>query len=83
VWNEYAREKLHEIESARLRERHALRASLHGARPAGRPLAPAARVTGRGLRRLGEAIESWATPNPDPLRSPASESPQSNTSASW
>jgi hypothetical protein len=61
VWNEYAREKLREID-AELRRRHPDVPQLTASREPPRVLAPAARLAGRRLRRLGEAIESWATP---------------------
>jgi hypothetical protein len=83
MWNEYAREKLMEIESERLRRRESVRASVQEPVRVRGPLAPAARATGRSLRRLGEAIENWATPRPDPLRSQGGEIGQSHTPASW
>jgi hypothetical protein len=61
VWNEYAREKLHEIDAELARKKLA--------RPRPEPqcpdreyrrLAPVARAAGRRVRRLGEALESWA-----------------------
>jgi hypothetical protein len=61
VWNEYAREKLQQIEMdlaatklSRPRPAEQRPARTH------RPLAPLARATGRPLRRIGEALESWA-----------------------
>jgi hypothetical protein len=71
VWNEYAREKLREIDEELqrgLRGKHVARAAPE--RP--HVLAPAARIAGRRLRHLGEAIESWATPCAELHRSPDS-----------
>jgi hypothetical protein len=83
MWNEYAREKLMQIESERLRRRESVRVQVQEPVRVRRPLAPAARAAGRGLRRLGEAIEDWATPRPDPLRPQSGEVAQPHTPASW
>ena len=58
----YIAEKLAEFD-ARLAHRHhtAFIDPLPHPR-AGRPLAPVVRATGRGMRRLGEAMEHWASP---------------------
>jgi hypothetical protein len=79
VWNEYAREKLIELESELQRRRPTLadRAEVRRARP----LAPAVRMTGRGLRRLGEAIESWAAPAE--LRQSARAQPGAESPHCW
>ncbi len=57
----YVAEKLSEAEAAR---RHAetapeVRRPIHSARG---PIGPIARAAGRHVRRVGEALESWATP---------------------
>jgi multidrug resistance efflux pump len=64
VWNEYAREKLLEIE-ADLERARAKRAQPPPDVKQRHLLAPVAGVVGRRLRRMGEAIESWASPGPE------------------
>jgi len=62
----YVDEKLHELASSRPPR------PMKDARPPGqrrphvtrRAVAPLARLAGRGARRIGEAIESWAAPHP-------------------
>jgi hypothetical protein len=69
VWNEYAREKLREIEIELAASRMA-RARLTKQPPARqhRMLAPVARAAGGRVRRIGEALESWAAVS-EPRRS--------------
>ncbi len=58
----YIAEKLAEFD-ARLAERqHMTFVDPLPPSRSGRPLAPVVRVTGRGMRRLGEAMEHWASP---------------------
>jgi hypothetical protein len=63
VWNEYAREKIAQLDEE-------LRAHLPPRLPAAprrrRPLAPIAKAAGRRVRRFGEALESWAAPVAEP-----------------
>lgn len=69
MWNEYAREKLHEIEMD-LANTKLARPQTGRQEPdhKHRKLAPLARATGRPLRRIGEALESWAAVS-EPRRS--------------
>jgi hypothetical protein len=62
VWNEYVHEKLHELDKDLEKAKHA-RPHLPPELPERqhRRLAPLARATGRPLRRIGEALESWAS----------------------
>jgi hypothetical protein len=63
MWNEYAREKLDEIERE-MKHARASRPSPHvsTARPERRGIVrPVARAAGRRVRRFGEALEGWAS----------------------
>jgi len=62
VWNEYTHEKLQELDSELKRSREQRPRLCAAPRAARRPLAPVARATGRRVRRLGEALEAWASP---------------------
>jgi hypothetical protein len=62
MWNEYAREKMKELDAELARKHSAV--SPVAPRTQHRPLAPVVRATGRRFRRLGEALESWAQPCP-------------------
>jgi hypothetical protein len=70
MWNEYAREKLREIDEDLRRHAPLHTSAMRISETAPRPLAPVVRFAGSRLRRLGEAIESWATPCPDMHRAP-------------
>ncbi len=60
MWNHiYVSEKLRELEEERARQ--------EAGRPAAKRspvLGPAARRTGRALRRIGEGLEAWGTARP-------------------
>ena len=59
----YVKEKLDEIEAARRRPALPEGAPEPPDRRRSRPvIGPVARAAGRRVRRLGEALESWATP---------------------
>ncbi len=61
MWNHiYVSEKLRELEEERARR------ALERPSPNRRPvlLGPAARRTGRALRRIGEGLEAWGTARP-------------------
>ena len=58
----YVREKMLEADAARARNRLLPEARPQPVRRARGPIAPIARVAGRHVRRAGEALESWATP---------------------
>ncbi|MCH7484066.1 MAG: hypothetical protein IIA90_02835 [Chloroflexi bacterium] len=61
--NFYSHEKIRELEEARRNARLAIEATL--GRPRRRTIfGPAAVRVGRTLRRLGEGLESWASPPP-------------------
>ena len=62
---QYISEKLREAEAVRRRAAPSLRVDAQPARDRGGrrgPIGPIARVAGRHVRRVGEALESWATP---------------------
>jgi hypothetical protein len=63
VWNEYAREKIAELEDDLRRHGQVLPPVERKPR---RPLAPIAKATGRRMRRFGEALEAWGAPAPEP-----------------
>lgn len=58
----YITEKLIEFEVRLADRRHAAFIDPAPRQPSQRALAPVVRVTGRGIRRLGEAMEHWASP---------------------
>ena len=61
MWNHiYVSEKLRELEEERARR--APETSSPNSRPV--LLGPAARRTGRALRRIGEGLEAWGTSRP-------------------
>jgi len=62
MWNEYAHFKARELEEERAQRHPAPNAT--PPRKGGHRLAPVAGVAGRRLRRIGEALEQWATPPP-------------------
>ena len=58
----YVREKMLEADAAR-RDTELIREASHRKpRTARGPIGPIVRVAGRRVRRVGEALESWATP---------------------
>ena len=63
MWNEYAREKIAQLDKE-LRSHHTAQLPVEPRRR--RPLAPIAKAAGRRVRRFGEALESWATPAAEP-----------------
>lgn len=63
--NDYVREKLREFERGQLMLLSRQPAPATRRSPV---LRPAFRGTGRLLRRLGEGLESWATPEGEPMR---------------
>lgn len=58
----YTAEKLIEFDARLADGRHAAFIDPAPRQQAQRPLAPVVRVTGRGMRRIGEAMEHWASP---------------------
>jgi len=68
MWNEYAHLKATEIErtlaSRRARPEQGAAGPVDDAAPRRRLLGPLARATGSRVRRAGEALERWATPQP-------------------
>ena len=60
MWNEYAREKMKELDAELARKHRNITPVAR--RSHRRPLAPVARAAGGRFRRLGEALESWAQP---------------------
>jgi hypothetical protein len=65
MWNEYAREKLDELERERSRAAAARPQAQYASTDAPSsavPLRPVVRAAGSRVRRLGEAIERWAAP---------------------
>ena len=58
----YVREKMLEAEAARARYPLIPEARPKPVRRARGPIGPIARAAGRHVRRVGEALESWATP---------------------
>jgi hypothetical protein len=62
MWNEYAREKLDELERDLQRTRASRPAVNLRPQPKRRGvLRPVARAAGRRVRRVGEALEAWAS----------------------
>ena len=59
---QYISEKLREAEAVRRRAVPSIDADSQPKRRARGPIRPIARVAGRQVRRVGEALESWATP---------------------
>ena len=59
---QYVREKLRESEAVRRRALPSHERDSWDPRSGRGPIGPIARVAGRQVRRLGEALESWATP---------------------
>ena len=57
---QYISEKLREVEAARRPAPSPI--EKEPSRRARGPIGPIARVAGRHVRRVGEALESWATP---------------------
>lgn len=57
----YVREKLKEAEASRGHAAPSPEAPPRRPRARG-PIGPIARIAGRRVRRVGEALESWATP---------------------
>ncbi len=60
--HQYISEKLKEAEAARRRAVPSIYADSQPKRRGRGPIGPIARVAGRHVRRVGEALESWATP---------------------
>ena len=62
MWNEYAREKVLELDHERMASQARRPIIDAPSTEQHRLLAPVVRAAGRRVRRMGEALEDWASP---------------------